>query len=402
MAENDHPMGGGSGAPGSSGMAPSIRTMRDDMASPPQAQTIPSPLPVTPHQYTTPPSGLPAVPTSHEEHHSPAPSPAPGIEPPAQEEVVPPAGGATSPMQPFESGSETSVSGGVLDSDELLAVEEPASTYPSVPVVEDTSREMDGEQLAEVVPPRSHRVVLLIGVIVALGVLAGGVLFAWSKDLWPFTATDLAEPAAQTAPSAKPEPEPDPEAPSPEPLLSLGSTLSLSVGSPDEAQVKIRELLVSELEPGTATGVSFVDAESGLLMGMSDVLHAAGISLPKGLSVSINPLRYTVFVIDEPTAETNRLGFVVESVDPAATTDAAESWEETMRADTLELLRAMGYTSEIGMPNPFQSFERGEVLIRYANLPDASLALDYAIDRELGLFYFATSRDSMTAALEAR
>ena len=305
-------------------------------------------------------------------------------------------------MQPFESGSETSVSGGVLDSDELLAVEEPASTYPSVPVVEDTSREMDGEQLAEVVPPRSHRVVLLIGVIVALGVLAGGVLFAWSKDLWPFTATDLAEPAAQTAPSAKPEPEPDPEAPSPEPLLSLGSTLSLSVGSPDEAQVKIRELLVSELEPGTATGVSFVDAESGLLMGMSDVLHAAGISLPKGLSVSINPLRYTVFVIDEPTAETNRLGFVVESVDPAATTDAAESWEETMRADTLELLRAMGYTSEIGMPNPFQSFERGEVLIRYANLPDASLALDYAIDRELGLFYFATSRDSMTAALEAR
>jgi hypothetical protein len=146
----------------------------------------------------------------------------------------------------------------------------------------------------------------------------------------------------------------------------------------------------------------FTDAANGTLMPLVDVLDAAGVMLPESVLGELNVLRYTAFVVDEPEKELNRFGFVVETTDATDTTGDLQAWEATMLADSMELFTTLGYVSDIGMPNPFESFERGEVLIRYANLPDASLALDYAVDRELGYFYFATSRESMTAALNAR
>ena len=251
------------------------------------------------------------------------------------------------------------------------------------------------------------RLIIIGGGVLLVLLLIGGGIFAWQTGVF---SPDETPPAPMVQPDPEPEPEPDPE-PEPEPdpvlrntevLTAFGSTAFVAETF-DDASAFFEDLL-TQSQPGSEPVTVQISDANGSAYALSEALLAAGLRMDPDVTDVVDEFNYSLLVVNDTEAGAGRFGFVVAISASSIETLKAEmlDWEETLGRDSQTLLTSLGFSEPLPEDLIFETFTRDDGrTIHYANLAGPALALDYVVDESGSYLMFATSRESMSALLEA-
>ncbi len=128
---------------------------------------------------------------------------------------------------------------------------------------------------------------------------------------------------------------------------------------------------------------------------LSEIVSYLNLSIPSSILNTLGT-NYTIFFYSQE--EDNRAGLVVDVIDPETLGNEMLLWENMMIDQRNPIF--LGRTAALPEEPMFKVSERQDILPhRYANLPEPSISIDYAIYKNK--LIITASKESMNAALDA-
>jgi len=183
---------------------------------------------------------------------------------------------------------------------------------------------------------------------------------------------------------------------------SKTETIELKIEEKDLFLDKLKAIFKSKQEKDTfrIILIKLIEDKKTHYSNFNDFISLANISIPESIKESIsksdiNGNNYNLFL--HSNGEENRLGLIINMKDGSDLAQELNNWEKTIVVDMKSFFFK---NEELKLATEdFQDNIYNETAIRYLNLPDSNLTIDYAIINNNLLI--TTSKESMYALIDA-
>ena len=185
---------------------------------------------------------------------------------------------------------------------------------------------------------------------------------------------------------------PDPQKPIALISANESQVISFSSTSKDLILNKLQNKVNQSQKIGTLRRILFKleNNQEKKYLNWLEFSSATSIKIPNGLNPSSN---FTLFIYSQDKGK--RLGLVIPIKNSTQTQNILKQWESTILTDLKELI----YDSETTIEDiQLNDNTYKDVAIRYINLPDPDLSIDYAVVD--GLLLITTSKESALTAID--